>query len=820
MLEIKQIEQQIDKYFEQNQTAEAELFMQEMIEKARKEKDNNALLILLNELIGYYRETSQAEKSFDLAKQAEKLLKEMGLAGSIPYATTLLNIANAYRAGGKLEDSLSYYNQVIEIYQKQLSPKDMLVASFYNNKSLLYQEMGDFLSAKKCLLMALAIVKEQKDAYFELAVTYANLASTCLRRNEDEEAAEYFQNAITLFEEHNIEDAHYSAALNSLGMYYYKKGKYDAASENFQKAMECIYKSLGENEYYNRVKENLQACETAKQEAVKQEIAKQEAIKQEAAVLMKSSQKGIELCKAYYETYGKPMIHNQFPEYENKIAVGLVGEGSDCFGFDDEISKDHDWGPSFCMWVSEETYEKIGKQLQEAYKQLPSEFMGYSYKKTVSRQGENRRGVSSISSFYKQLLGEDNIEIDKEYQITVNWKETADASLAAAVNGEVFYDKEGYFTKVRQQLLQGYPESIQYLKLADSAAKFSQTGQYNLKRMKIRKDFVTAQIMLGNCIREAIKLIFYMQNQYPPHDKWLFYALQKQMLLEKIEENQKKDKDGNQKKEKIDSIQFIKLLKSLGQQETTVSKEEIIEELAKILSKWLYQKGFISDTETYLDAHTEELVIKSAFSCKTNQNLVDEITELEFKAFDKVRNVGGRASCQNDWYTFSIMRKSQYMTWNRNMLLQYFYDFHREFTRGHNLIEEKYGRMMESTAPDEYNKIKDYFPELDNHKKEIIEAVVQIQVGWMEEFEKHYPTLAGNARSIHTSEDSLYNTSYETYLRGEISTYSDKMLELYGNYIVEYAKQGQNLAYSIMKNSVHLYGYSSLEDAEEKLKIE
>ena len=124
---------------------------------------------------------------------------------------------------------------------------------------------------------------------------------------------------------------------------------------------------------------------------------------------------------------------------------------------------------------------------------------------------------------------------------------------------------------------------------------------------------------------------------------------------------------------------------------------------------------------------------------------------------------------------------------------------------------------MESTAPQEYERIKEHFPKLSEQKKQIIEAVVQMQVGWMEEFEKCYPTLAGNARSIHTSEDNLYNTSYETYLRGEISTYSDKMLELYGRYVVEYARNGENLTDAIMKNSVEMYGYRSLEEAEEQM---
>jgi hypothetical protein len=148
------------------------------------------------------------------------------------------------------------------------------------------------------------------------------------------------------------------------------------------------------------------------------------------------------------------------------------------------------------------------------------------------------------------------------------------------------------------------------------------------------------------------------------------------------------------------------------------------------------------------------------------------------------------------------------------MLLQYYYDFTRELERGHNLIEEKYGRMMESTAPEEYAKISAGFPAISDKKRQIIENIANMQVGSMEEFALKYPYLAGNARSIHTYEDHLYNTSYETYLRGEISTYSDKMLQLYGKYIVDYSKAGRNPAKDIMEHSVLMYGYESMEEAE------
>ena len=133
------------------------------------------------------------------------------------------------------------------------------------------------------------------------------------------------------------------------------------------------------------------------------------------------------------------------------------------------------------------------------------------------------------------------------------------------------------------------------------------------------------------------------------------------------------------------------------------------------------------------------------------------------------------------------------------------------------MIMEKYGRMEESTTPEEWNRIKREFPEIPEAKKNIMEQIIQIQVGWMEAFANEYPGMASNARRIHTSEDMPWDTSYETYLRGELSTYSDCMLKLYGQFIVGLVRENKNLAYMIMNNTAMLYGYSSVEEAESKI---
>ncbi|MCM1189751.1 MAG: DUF4125 family protein [bacterium] len=846
-MEIQKVLAQADALFEENRGEEAEKLLRESAAAAVAEQDDDSLLQLLNELLGYYREAGRYEDAYSIAERAVRQAEKMGLEGTVPYATTLLNVANVYRAGGRLQESLEKYLQVQEIYRQKLSRDSMLSAGLQNNISLLYQEMGRFEEARECQLKALQIVKE-KDAAYELGVTYANLAATCVQLGRMEEAGEYAGKSVETFEKIGVRDSHFGAALSAMGAWHFYRKEYREAGEYYRQAMELVEQGVGRNQAYYRLAENLAVCEREAEKAPedrsegnrnqgngseedrnegnrsegnrnegnrnqgngseedrsegnRSEGNRSEGNRNQGNRNLRgrepgsgsladkgSADKGLALCKAYYEALGAPMIREKFGEYEGRIAVGLAGRGSDCFGYDDNLSADHDWGPGFCMWLTDETYREIGEALQQAYRELPTEFQGYRRAPQVS--GRNRRGVMRISEFYESLVGADSYE-------KINWREVSDASLAAAVNGEVFRDDEGIFSAFRGRLAQGYPARILYLKLAEAAAGFSQTAQYNFPRMLGRGDKLTAEMMVWNGIREAMRLRIYMDGKYPTHDKW---------LCRRTGESEA----GRKTLRLLEQVQ-----EALAAQEPDAEKvSALLERLGQFFADELYARDIISDIDPYLDAHSEELVYKASLEEKSDGELVEAIARLEFEAFDKVKNEGGRASCQNDWPTFSIMRKSQYLTWDRTMLLQYLYDFRREYSRGHNLIEEKYGRMMASTAPEKYEEIKGHFPELSEEKKKIIEQICELQVKWMEEFAGEYPALAENARSIHTDQDNPFDTSYETYLRGELGTYSDKMLELYGRYIVKYAGEGRNPAFDIMGNSVRMYGYRDMEEAE------
>lgn len=238
--------------------------------------------------------------------------------------------------------------------------------------------------------------------------------------------------------------------------------------------------------------------------------------------------KGLELAEAYYDAYGKDMVRNRFPGYADRIAAGLAGPGSECFGFDDALSADHDYGPGFCLWLTREDAEEIGAALQQAYDELPKDFLGVPARKTTPRGG-GRVGVIVIDDFYRNLVGSPDGEMN-----ALHWLRVPESSFAAATNGKVFADPLGRFTGVREILLGYYPENVRLKKIAARAALAGQAGQYNFPRCMRRGELVAAAIALGEFMRSALSLAFLLNRAYAPFYKWTRRALDRLPQLTEI----------------------------------------------------------------------------------------------------------------------------------------------------------------------------------------------------------------------------------------------------------------------------------------------
>ena len=198
-----------------------------------------------------------------------------------------------------------------------------------------------------------------------------------------------------------------------------------------------------------------------------------------------------------------------------------------------------------------------------------------------------------------------------------------------------------------------------------------------------------------------------------------------------------------------------------------------------------------------------------------NHTIAEEITRLEWQQFQLTENEGGRANCQGDWQTFHIMRMSQFLTWQLDLQESYRQDLERANSDGRNLITEKYARMMESTAPEIFERtIKPYIKPILEPRKSEQEKIILTQVKWADDFRNRYPHLGFAMRVLKTSEDTAENTSFETYLRGELSTYSDDTFAKYQRFVNNLRAKNLNLTQMIITNTVHMYGYDSLDSAE------
>lgn len=286
---------------------------------------------------------------------------------------------------------------------------------------------------------------------------------------------------------------------------------------------------------------------------------------------------GIELSRRYYEEYGIPMIKEQFAEFESRIAVGLAGPGSDCFGFDDEISRDHDFGAGFCLWLTDEDNELFGFQLARAYGRLPRIFMETEKGKTNS-YGTARYGVKTISDFYLPLTGKAGAP-----ESLYEWLFTPEHALAAAVNGCVFRDDLGKFSEIRSIISTGMPEDIRLKKLAARTALMAQSGQYNFSRCIAHGETGAAALAAAEFARNTASFVYLINGKYAPFYKWAIRGIKSLEILPEF------------------SQKLTDLLTGGFSPDEIKNKQNIIENICADAADYLRKAGFVQSSSDFLE---------------------------------------------------------------------------------------------------------------------------------------------------------------------------------------------------------------------------
>ena len=281
--------------------------------------------------------------------------------------------------------------------------------------------------------------------------------------------------------------------------------------------------------------------------------------------------KGLELAREFYVQHGEPMLKEQFGHILPFLAVGLVGSGSECCGYDDDISQDHDFEPGFCILLPDEAVvdRKTAFELERAYSKLPRQFMGFR-RNAVNPVGGNRHGVIRTAEFFENKIGKADGRLSVE-----QWLSLPDYALAEAVNGEIFCDNYGEVTGIRERISR-YPADVRLKKLAGNLLLMGQAGQYNYSRCISRNETAAAQMSLFEFAKATLNTVFLLEEKYMPYYKWSFRAL----------------RELSPKNKKL-AFDLEYLLSSGNSEADSKKKSEIVEKICTDISQRIKEQGLV-----------------------------------------------------------------------------------------------------------------------------------------------------------------------------------------------------------------------------------
>lgn len=564
MEDAAQFYNELDEMFANHASADAiETYLLRKLTEA-----NPLQLSILNELMGFYRSRGEHTKNQPIINRALNLANKMQLAGTEAGTTTLINAATSLRAAGSYDRAEKIYTQALNESTETLGTKNRKLAALHNNLSMLYSETGRTHDAIEELNQALEILQNTStdpECDIDIAATHTNLALSMLQECTKEHtkecshpntstnsksatlesAFEHASTSVRMYIAGNNENQpHYASALAGLAQVQCARGEYAQAEESYSKALDLIARCYGkDSESYAITAENLRQTRKLAEKVTKisekvsaklstkiQESSSQQTESQHAA--NNNIKTGMQLSQSYWQTYGKPLLDQpKFARYKNRIAAGLVGHGSECYGFDDEISRDHDFGPGFCLWLTDEDYAEIGADLQAAYDALPRKYAGFDSRNETPRakscESSKRVGVFRISEFFENITGFPTAPSQNEPHL---WLSLNEPTLAVATNGKIFADPLGKFSKARQSF-KLMPDDVRISLISRRLGMISQAGQYNFPRMIARKDASAAWLSINEFVRATASLVFLLNNPvtagYLPYYKWQFAALRK-----------------------------------------------------------------------------------------------------------------------------------------------------------------------------------------------------------------------------------------------------------------------------------------------------
>ena len=231
---------------------------------------------------------------------------------------------------------------------------------------------------------------------------------------------------------------------------------------------------------------------------------------------------GLRFNQLFYEEVVAPILQSRFPNI--LYSAALIGWGSDVLGYDDPQSTDHNWGPRFQLFLTEQDFEKYHQAISDTLdKYLPPDFHGYPTAFPIvgneELQGESRSDrhnieLQTIRLFFGRYLGCDPyVELNAG-----DWLTFSEHKLLAVTSGKVFHDGLGELEPLRQKF-HYYPKDIWLYMLAAQWEKISEEQAF-VGRCGYVGDELGSSLIAARQVKNLMKLCFLMERRYAPYSKW------------------------------------------------------------------------------------------------------------------------------------------------------------------------------------------------------------------------------------------------------------------------------------------------------------
>ena len=247
---------------------------------------------------------------------------------------------------------------------------------------------------------------------------------------------------------------------------------------------------------------------------------------------------GIELSRGFYTDIIRPWLDEAAPGL--RYAAALIGYGSELLGFDDETSKDHNWGPRVHIYLAQEHFRDYARQLVDEFSKVaPASYLGEPVG-WRSRPHPPANGVESAGAL-EHGLEFHTLEARLEAHFAVRsveslealqWLGFAEQKLLAFTSGAVFHDDDGRLSQARDRL-RYFPDDVwlykiacQWRRIAEEQAFVGRAGQVG--------DDLGSRVIAARLARDVMRMGFLLERRYAPYSKWLGSGFARLPIAERL----------------------------------------------------------------------------------------------------------------------------------------------------------------------------------------------------------------------------------------------------------------------------------------------